>query len=156
MPGRKVREYLDINKVKYMVVKHSPAYTAQEVAQKTHISGKEVAKTVMVTVDGRMAMVVLPATCGIDFHRLKKLLGVARVDLAGEDEFRALFPDCEAGAMPPFGNLYDMTVYVDESLSQDTEIAFNAGTHTEVIRMLFEDYEGLVNPKMLNFACAAV
>ncbi len=153
MPGRKVREYLDSHTVKYMVMSHSPAYTAQEVAQKTHISGKEVAKTVMVKIDGRMAMVVLPATCEIDFHRLKKVLSAARVELAGEDDFRALFPDCEAGAMPPFGNLYDMPVYVDESLSKDADIVFNAGTHTEVIRMSFEDYEGLVNPKILIFAC---
>lgn len=156
MPGRKVREYLDSHTVKYMVISHSPAYTAQEVAQKTHISGKEVAKTVMVKIDGRMAMVVLPATYEIDFHRLKKVLGAARVELAGEDDFRALFPDCEAGAMPPFGNLYDIPVYVDESLSEDADIAFNAGTHTEVIRMSFEDFEGLVNPKMLLFACATV
>ena len=155
MPIQKLKNYLDRNKVRYDVVGHLTTYTAQGTAQSAHIPGKEIAKTVIVNVDGddgRMAMVVLPASCTIDFALLKEVTGAQTVELATEDEFRDMFPDCEIGAMPPFGNLYAMDVYVERSLARDEEIAFNAGNHRELIRMSYRDFERLVNPKVLEIA----
>ncbi len=155
MPIQKLKNYLDRNKVRYEVVPHLTAYTAQGTAQSAHISGKEIAKTVIVNLDegdGRRAMVVLPASRNIDFVLLKEMTGAQRVKLATEDEFRDMFPDCEIGAMPPFGNLYAMDVYVEKSLTQDDEIAFNAGNHRELIKMSYRDFERLVKPKVLEIA----
>jgi len=152
MPLKKIRDFLDSKKIKYTIIEHSPAYTAQEIAAAAHISGKEVAKAVMIKIDGEMAMAVLPASYKISFDRLKELLGTEKVRLAYEQEFLDTFPDCEVGAMPPFGNLYGMDVYVAESLSEDEEIAFNACSHTELIKMSFKDFERLVNPKMFKFS----
>jgi len=154
MPGRKVKEFLDAAGVKYVTVTHSEAFTAQEIAATSHISGSEIAKTVMVAIDGVMSMAVMTAPSEIDFHLLKKALGANRVELMDEDAFISRFPDCDTGAMPPFGNLYDMPVYVDSQLAADDEIAFNAGSHTELIRMAYADYERLVRPTVLMFACA--
>lgn len=152
MPIRKLREFLDGHNVRYVVISHSPAYTAQGIAALTHIPGKELAKTVMVKVDGEMTMAVLPASYKIDFDLLKEATGVSEVALATEQEFADMFPECEAGAMPPFGNLYDMKVFVAESLAEGEEIAFNAGSHTELIRMAYADFERLVKPKVLKFS----
>jgi len=152
MPARKLKEFLDSKGIKYVMVTHAPAYTAQEIAASAHISGKELAKTVIVKIDGRMAMAVLPASSVIDFDRLKAAAGATRVELAREDEFRDTFPECELGAMPPFGNLYDMPVFVDQSLSRDVEIAFNAGSHKELFRMAYKDFESLVKPKVADFS----
>jgi len=152
MPGQKVKEFLEENHVKYVSISHSTAYTAQEVAASAHIPGKEMAKTVMVKINGRMAMAVLPANYQIDFDKLKKLAGTQDVELASEEEFKYLFPDCEIGAMPPFGNLYDMPVYVAASLTEDDEIDFNAGTHRELIKIKYKDYEGIVKPKVGKIA----
>jgi len=105
MPVQKLKQYLDENKVQYVTIGHSPAFTAQQIAASAHVSGKELAKTVMVKVDGQMAMAVLPATHQINFDLLKEATGTKMVELAGEDEFKQLFPNCEVGAMPPFGNL---------------------------------------------------
>jgi Ala-tRNA(Pro) deacylase len=154
MPTTKVREFLDNHHVKYVVIGHSPAYTAQEIASLAHVSGKEMAKTVMVKVDGKMAMAVLPASYKVDFEGLKQGVGAKKVELAHEAEFRHLFPDCETGAMPPFGNLYDMPVYVAERLTEDEEIAFNSGTLTELFMMKYQDFEKLVKPKVIQFAMA--
>ncbi len=154
MPARKLKEFLDSKGIKYVTITHAPAYTAQEVAASAHISGKELAKTVIVKIDGKMAMVVLPASSVIDFDRLKAAAGATRVELASEDEFRDRFPECELGAMPPFGNLYDMPVYVDESLTRDVEIAFNAGTHRELFRMAYKDFADLVKPEVGDFSRA--
>jgi len=151
MPVRKLKEFLDREKVKYVSITHSPAYTAQEVAQSAHITGKELAKTVILELDGEMAMAVLPADRKIVLQDLRELTGSDEVKFASEDEFRQKFPDCETGAMPPFGNLYDMDVYVAESLTRNQEIAFNAGSHTEVIRLAFSDFERLVQPKVISF-----
>lgn len=151
MPEKKLREFLDKNQVKYVNVSHSPAYTAQEIAASAHIPGKEVAKTVVVKVDGDIAMAVLPASRQVDFKGLAKAVGAKEVGLADEAEFRDLFGECEVGAMPPFGNLYDMPVYVDDVLAEDEEIAFNAGSHIELIRMNYNDYARLVRPKVLHF-----
>ena len=151
MPVRKLREFLDKNKVKYIAVSHSPAFTAQEIAATAHISGKELAKTVMVKVDGKMAMAAVPASRHVNFELLAKAIKAKKVKLADERDFQDLFGECEVGAMPPFGNLYDMEVYVAEELAEDEEIAFNAGSHTELIRMKYADFERLVQPKVLTF-----
>ncbi len=152
MPARKLKEFLDSQGVKYVSITHSRAYTAQEVAASAHIRGKEFAKTVMVKLDGKMAMAVLPATRRVDLDALKQASGAQRAELATEQEFQYMFPECETGAMPPFGNLYGMEVYADASLSEDEEIAFNAGSHIEVIRMAYKDFERLVQPKIANIA----
>jgi Ala-tRNA(Pro) deacylase len=152
VPLSKLREFLDRNQVKYLVISHSVAYTAQGIAALTHIKGKELAKTVMVMIDGRLAMAVVPASLRVDLYRLKKYLGVDSVELASEQEFRHRFSDCETGSMPPFGNLYGMDVFADETLAEDKEIAFNAGTHRELVRMSFEDFERLANPVLLTLA----
>ncbi len=149
MRGEKVRDYLDSNKIRYVTITHSPAYTAQGIAHSAHIPGKEVAKTVIVKVDGRLSMVVLPANQKVNLDALRKALNAREADLASEDDFKDMFPDCETGAMPPFGNLYDVEVHVAEALARDKEIAFNAGTHTELIRMDYSDFERLVKPKKI-------
>lgn len=150
MPCAKLQEYLDQHRVKYVSIKHSPAFTAQEIAGSAHIPGKEVAKTVVVKVDGAMTMVVLPAPERIRLNHLKAETGADHVEIASEEEFKGRFPDCEVGAMPPFGNLYEMETWVKETLAEDEEIAFNAGTHTELIRMGYADFERLVRPKILR------
>ena len=152
MPVKKLIQFLDENNVKYITIRHSSAFTAQEIAAKAHISGKEIAKTVMIKIDGKMAMAVLPASLIVDFDSLKEIFGTTNVSLATEYEFKNRFPDCELGAMPPFGNLYDMEVYVAEPLSEDKEIAFNAGSHTELIRLSYEDYVRLVKPRIFRFS----
>jgi Ala-tRNA(Pro) deacylase len=155
MPVEQLREYLDKNRVKYVVISHSPAYTAQEIAASAHIPGHELAKTVVVKVDGKLAMAVLPASSHVNLDLLAESIGVDRIDLADEFEFRHRFGDCELGAMPPFGNLYGMDVYVSDELTIDDQIAFNAGSHTELIQLAFEDFERLANPKIMRFAVTA-
>ncbi len=152
MPVKKLKEFLDQNQVKYVTMSHSVAYTAQEIAASAHVKGKELAKTVMVKVDGKMAMAVLPASFQVNLDLLKDVAGAARVELATEGEFKGLFGRCEAGAMPPFGNLYGMEVYSAQELAEDDEIAFNAGSHTELVKLAYADYERLVQPKVLEFA----
>jgi Ala-tRNA(Pro) deacylase len=134
------------------VISHSPAYTAQGIAAIAHISGKELAKTVIVKIDGALAMAVLPASHQVDLARLKVAAGAGSAEVVPESEFKGRFPDCETGAMPPFGNLYAMLVYADESLAKDKEIAFNAGTHRELMRLAWEDFAKLVKPKVVSFA----
>jgi Ala-tRNA(Pro) deacylase len=149
MACAKLQEYLDTHHVKYVSIKHSPAFTAQELAASAHIPGEDLAKTVVVKMDGVMAMVVLPATDMVRINHMREATGAQEVRLASEGEFKASFPDCEVGAMPPFGNLYEMATFVDERLARDHDIAFNAGTHTELIRMAYRDYEELVKPRVL-------
>ncbi len=151
MPVRRLKEYLDSQQIKYVTISHSPAFTAQQIAATAHVPGKELAKTVMVLVDGEMAMAVLPASLRVDLDHLQEMIGAKRVELADERSFRDMFPECEVGAMPPFGNLYGMDVYVADSLAEDEEIAFNAGSHTELIRMAYADFERLVKPRVLAF-----
>ena len=152
MPSKKLKSFLDENKIKYVSIKHSSAYTAQEIAAIAHIPGKDLAKTVIIKIDGKMAMAVLPASYKVSFDNLKDTLGVKEVRLAYEQEFIDKFPDCEVGAMPPFGNIYGMDVFVAESLAEDEEIAFNACNHTELIKMNFSDFEKLVKPKRIKFS----
>jgi Ala-tRNA(Pro) deacylase len=155
MPLSKLREFLDRNQIQYLVISHSVAYTAQGIAALTHIKGKDLAKTVMVMVDGRLTMAVVPASVRVDLFRLKKYLGAETVELATEEEFRGRFPDCETGSMPPFGNLYGMDTFADENLADDKEIAFNAGSHRELVRMRFEDFERLAKPMLIPLAVSA-
>jgi len=152
MPVRKLKEFLDNKNIKYVTVFHSQAFTAQEAAASAHIPGKELAKTVMVKMDGKMVMAVLPASDKVYFDALKDAVGASKIELASEQEFEGLFPGCEIGAMPPFGNLYDMQVFVEESLAEDEEIAFNAGSYTELIRLSYKDFERLVKPTVVKFS----
>ena len=152
MPVEKLKKFLDKNDVKYVSIKHSRAFTSQEIAASAHVSGKELAKTVVIKIDDKMAMAVLPASYQIDFESLQALFGTNKVKLANEYEFEDRFPDCELGAMPPFGNLYDMEVFVAESLSEDEEITFNAGSHTELIKLNYDDYFRLVEPRVFKFS----
>lgn len=152
MPVRRLKEFLDNKNIKYMTIFHSQAYTAQEVAAFAHIPGKELAKTVMVKIDGKMSMAVLSASDKVDFDSLKEAVGASKVELASEQEFIDLFPGCDVGTMPPFGNLYEMQVFVEESLTADTEIAFNAGSYTELIRLSYKDFERLVKPTVVKFS----
>ena len=154
MPAQKLREFLDSNQVKYVTISHSAAYTAQEIAASAHVSGKELAKTVMVKIDGKMAMAVLPASYHVDMDLLKQAACANSVELAGEQEFKDMFPGCETGAMPPFGNLYDMHVFVSATLAEDELIAFNAGSHTELVRLAYADFERLVQPRIVKFSAA--
>ena len=151
MPVKRLKEFLDTNNIKYVIISHSRVFTAQETATSAHISGKELAKTVMVKIDGKMAMAVLPASYKVDFDLLKKTTGSSKVEIASEKEFKDLFPECEVGAMPPFGNLYGMDVFVAKSLAEDEEIAFNAGSHRELVKMAYKDFERLVKPKVMKF-----
>jgi len=151
MPARKLKEFLDQQRIKYVSILHSTAYTAQEVAASAHVTGKELAKTIIVELDGQMAMAVLPANRKIVLQDLREVTGSDQVKFASEDQFRARFPECETGAMPPFGNLYGMDVYLAQALTENEDIAFNAGSHTELIKMKFEDFERLVRPKVLSF-----
>ena len=152
MPARKLREFLDDRGVKYVTVGHSPAFTAQEVAASAHVPGRELAKTVVVKLDGAMALAVLPASAAVDFEKLAAAAGAARAELASEEEFADLFPGCEVGAMPPFGNLYGLAVYAEEALAEDEAIAFNAGSHKELVRMAYADFARLVQPTVAAFA----
>lgn len=152
MPVKKLKDFLDSNNIKYITISHSQVYTAQQIAASAHISGEELAKTVIVKVDGKMAMAVLPATHKVDFDLLKRAVNAKTVELASEQEFQDMFPGCDVGAMPPFGNLYGMDVFVAETLIKDQEIAFNAGSHTELIRLAYKDYEGLVKPRVVKFS----
>lgn len=152
MPARRLKEFLDSHKIKYLTISHSPAYTSQEIAASAHIPGKALAKTVIVKIDGKMAMAVLPANDKVDFDLLRKDSGAKNVELASEIEFKDVFPGCEVGAMPPFGNLYGMDVFVARSLTEDKEIAFNAGNHTELIKLSYKDFAKLVTPKVISFS----
>jgi Ala-tRNA(Pro) deacylase len=151
MPAAKVKAYLDSKGIKYVSILHSPAFTAPEIAQSAHVSGRDFAKTVIVMIEDEMAMVVLPASRRLVLSDLREMLDTSHVRLASEAEFRDRFPDCELGAMPPLGNLYGMKTYVSGELAEEREIAFNAGTHTEVISLRYADFEELVQPLVLDF-----
>ena len=151
MPVKKLKDFLDSNNIKYVTISHSTAYTAQQIAASSHIPGKELAKTVMVKIDDKMAMAVLPASYKVNLNFLRDAIGAGKVELANEYDFKDMFPECECGAMPPFGNLYGMDVYVSDTLTEDEEIAFNAGSHTELIRLAYKDFERLVKPSVLKF-----
>jgi len=155
MPKQKLKDFLDSEGVKYVSIVHSPAFTAQEVAASAHIPGRILAKTVMVRIDGQLSMAVVPASFSVDFDLLQGALGADKVTLAHEEDFEDRFPDCELGAMPPFGNLYGMPVYVSRSLAENDEIAFNACSHRELLKMAYKDFVKLVDPKVITFSVHA-
>lgn len=148
----RMESVLKNNKVSYKTYKHPEAFTAQEIAASLHIPGKELAKVVMVKASKRFIMTVLPASWRVDIGRLKEIVHEKDLRLASEEEFKMLFPDCEAGAEPPMGNLYNIDTYVDKSLTDDDHIFFNAGNHYETIEMSYMDYARIVMPKVAEFA----
>ena len=156
MPIKRLKEISDEKNIRYVIVSHATAYAAAAIAAMTHTPGREIAKSVMVLVDAALAMVVVPGSKHVDLRALKTVLGAKEISLAHEHQFAHVFPDCEVGAMPPFGNLYDVPVYVDQSLSEDSEIAFNAGSHRELLRMAYSDYENLVRPRVVNVVAANI
>jgi Ala-tRNA(Pro) deacylase len=148
----KLREFLDQQKVGYEVLTHRQAFTAQEVAQAQHVRGAELAKVVMLRSGGQFLMTVLTAPQRIDLDQARAATGKPDLVFATEQEFQGLFPQCEAGAMPPFGNLYGLPVYVEQALTRDTDIVFNAGTHTLTVKMKYADFARLVQPTVCSLA----
>jgi len=144
--------YLNTEGVAYTIDEHPPRYTAQELARVEHVSGRLIAKAVMVVADGNPVMVVVPGVAKVDPGAVRKALGAEEVRLAVEEEFGRLFPDCEVGAMPPFGNLYGVPVLVDAALAGDPVIFFNAGSHRRTVTMTYADYARLVRPAVGAFA----
>lgn len=151
----RLEAYLRARQVPFQVQHHPVAYTAQQVAASEHIPGRMVAKVVMVVADGRLVLLTLPAPARVDLARVAAMLGAREVRLAHEEEFAAAFPDCEVGAMPPFGNLYDLPVYADPSLAENQTIVFAAGTHTDTMSMAYSDFTRLVQPVVAPFAVRA-
>ena len=149
MPVKNVKEFLEKHHVKYVSMSHSPAFTSQEIAAAAHVSGKDLAKTVVIKVDGKLAMVVVPANHQVNFARLREETGAKSVDLASESEFKDKFSGCEVGAMPPFGPMFDMPVYLADELSQHDQIVFNAGSHSELVQMKEPDFERMVKPTVV-------
>lgn len=149
MQSNKIESYLKKHHVDYELIEHPPAYTAQELAAISHVPGKDFAKTVILKVDGKLIMVVEPANVKVDLLALKKLMGAKKLELASEYEFKNEFPDCETGAMPPFGNLFNMDVYMAESMKKDKDIAFNAGSHSEILKMSCKSFIDLVKPHFI-------
>jgi len=152
MPVRKLEEFLDGRGVNYVRITHSTAYTAQQAAASAHISGKGLAKTVILKADGKMMMAVLPASRRVDLDLFKKAVGVSNVEIANETEFKDMFPECDIGAIPPFGNLYRMDVISEKILADNEDIAFNAGSHTELVKLSYKDFLELVKPKVATFS----
>jgi Ala-tRNA(Pro) deacylase len=150
MPTNKLKECLNAHGVAHAIIPHPLAFTATSVAGAAHIPGKEMAKTVVVSLDGHLALAVVPANRKVDLERLRQVTGALSAELADEREFIGDFPECEPGAMPPFGNLYGMPVFVEPHLAEDRQIAFNAGSHTELISMAYKDFERLVHPKLVD------
>jgi len=147
-----LEEYLTGERVAYTIDDHPARYTAQELAQVEHVPGRLIAKAVMVVADGNPVMVVVPGVSKVDLAAVRKALGAKEVRLALEQEFGHLFPDCEIGAMPPFGNLYGVPVLVDAALACDPVIFFNAGSHRRAVTMTYADYARLVRPAEGAFA----
>ncbi len=152
MPAQRLMEFLADHHVKFITISHSPAFTAQEIAATAHIPGKQLAKTVVVKIDGKVALAVLSALDMVSLEGLKKATGAEMVELASEEEFSDLFPGCEVGAMPPFGNLWDLNVFVDQRLREDEHIAFNAGSFTELVQLSYSDFESLVHPTVVRLS----
>lgn len=152
---KRLQDYLDEHQISYQLIRHQEAYTASEIAHTLHISGKMLAKVVIVKTDRRFVMAVLPSNHKVDFERLTEVLEGEHVRLATEGEFQELFPDCGVGAMPPFGNLYGLEVFVDQSLTEDEEILFQAGNHLRVMKLRYQDFADLVHPNVTNFHLAA-
>ncbi|MFW6059201.1 MAG: aminoacyl-tRNA deacylase [Phycisphaeraceae bacterium] len=151
---QRLQALLDAHDVPYETMTHEPCYTSYQLAHRTKVPPRDVAKTVIVAVDGRLAMVVLPGCEWLDLDQLKAASGAREVCITSEDDYKIAFPDCEVGAMPPFGNLYDMPVFVSESLRGDEQIVFNAGTHTQMMRIAYDDFERVVDPVVAPLSAA--
>ena len=147
----KLIEFLNQHKVPYQILHHPEAFTAQELAAIEHVKGKQHAKVVMVKADGAPMMAVLPADHRVDLEKFDRLTGKPTV-LATEAEFKTLFPDCAVGTMPPFGSLYGLETYVDRSLAENETIVFEAGTHSDAVKMRYGDFARVANPKLADFA----
>ncbi|MDH3761399.1 MAG: YbaK/EbsC family protein [Gammaproteobacteria bacterium] len=152
MPAKKLKQLLDERSIKYISINHSPAYTARETAASTFVPRREFAKTIIVDLDGDKVMTVVSASRHVDLARLRSLAGADKARLATEDEFKSLFPDCELGAMPPFGSLYQMPIYVDEMVTEVDDLCFNAGSHEQIMRMSCADYLQFEQPLVGVFA----
>jgi Ala-tRNA(Pro) deacylase len=150
MQSKRLQEFLDDRHAHYATIPHVRAVTAQEIAAAAHVPGRELAKTVMIKLDGNLAMLVVPSTLRVDFERVRRAIGVDSAVLAEEHEFKSVFPDCELGAMPPFGNLYGLDVYVDARLAEDAEIAFNDGSHVELVRMPYPEFAQLAGVREIR------
>jgi Ala-tRNA(Pro) deacylase len=148
----RLENYLRENRVPFEEQRHPRAVSAQEVAASEHLPGRMLAKTVMVLADGEMLMLTLPAPYQVDLEKAAAALGVDEARLAEEEEFADTFLDCEVGAMPPFGNLYGVPVYVEKTLAEDETIVFRSGTHTETMSVSYSDFERLVEPTVAQFA----
>ena len=144
----KIKKYLDNNSIEYEQIHHTPTYTAEQLAHKLQIPLKYVAKCVIVKSNNKYSLVVIPGDRKVNTEYLKSVMSENEVDIASESEFISLFPDCETGAMSPFGNLYKLPVYVGLSLLSDEDIVFNAGTHEDAIKMKYDDFDKLVHPKV--------
>jgi Ala-tRNA(Pro) deacylase len=151
----RVAELLAKHRVPFETIQHPEAFTSQEIAQAEHVSGNRLAKPVIAVADERFVMAVLPASRKLSLHKLGTVVGAKRVRLAEEEEFRGLFPDCEVGAMPPFGRLYGMPVLVDVDLTREKSIVFNAGSHQESVKMRYEDFERLARPDIADLGAAS-
>jgi len=152
MATRRILEFLDGSSVRYIRITHSPAFTAQEVAESVHIPGRYMAKTVVVRVENGFALAVVPATKDADLEALRRQIGASDAKLAEEADFIDRFVGCKLGAAPPFGNLFGIDTYIDRDLARLDEIAFQAGTHTDVILMNTSDYLRLVRPVPVRIA----
>jgi Ala-tRNA(Pro) deacylase len=156
MAIRRTIEFLDGNQVKYVLLKHSHAFAAQDVAASAHVPARTFAKTIVVKVDGRLALAVVPATRQIDLGLLRIACGALEVEIADEYEFAGRFDGCQLGTMPPFGNLFGLPTYLDVALAMRTFIAFNAGSHTDVVVMRFADYKRLAHPKVVSLSAPPI
>ena len=146
-----LKNFLDLWRVPYQHHTHRTAITAQQLAAAEHVPGSMVAKTVIVKADNDFVMAVLPGSKRVHLSALRDALAARSLRLANEVEFQELFPDADVGAMPPFGNLYEVPVCAEESLARDEEIVFPAGTHEDSIRMRYEDFSRLVEPRVCSF-----
>jgi Ala-tRNA(Pro) deacylase len=149
---RRIREYLDSQNVPYEWLPHPQAFTAQEVAHSLHISGKRLAKTVILRADDRMVMVVLPASHRLIMNELRSAMEARQLEMLPEGELAKVFPDCDLGAIPPFGHLYGIEVWVDRTIADQGEIVFNAGTHVDAVRMKYHDYAAVAKPRVGRFS----
>lgn len=147
----KLKTYLDEHETPYEVLTHEEVFTSMQTAEKQEIPGKEFAKCVVIQYDGKYAMAALPSTHKVNLDKLAKAVKAKDVSIATETEFGKLFPDCDLGAMPPLGQLYNMPLWVDKALAKDEQIVFNAGSHTDTIRIKFKDFKYLANPEILDF-----
>ena len=156
MSSARLQQCLETHRIEYSTITHPATYTAMRTAEAAHVPGRELAKCVMIWIDEQLAMAVIPATHRLDLEKLGRWAGLAGVRLASEEEFKSIFPDCEIGAMPPFGNLYGVQVYLADVLAHEKRIAFNAGSHSEAIEMTFADFDRLVKPTIAPISVPAL